>query len=333
VRGRRETRRAPAYALVAAVGFALAGAGSGAADHGATATRPGQLGTREHAVLLSLYSLDQQIANARSRVASLEHRLAGVRAERARAALAAAIARRAWTDSVDALGAHLRAIYEQDESDALAIFFGSSSIDDAVTRLDALRRSAQLNQQTIEQTRAARAMLRRLQSELATRTVELQTLLAQARDTAAALERRREQRVAYMASLRRQRQWTARRIARVDAVAQRSVDHPERTNPEVAVETPAPAPAPVSAGQTLSVSATGYSLGGTTATGLPVGWGVVAVDPGVIPLGTRMTIPGYGEGVAADTGSAIRGYTIDLWFPTRGEALAWGRRTLTITIR
>jgi 3D (Asp-Asp-Asp) domain-containing protein len=63
-----------------------------------------------------------------------------------------------------------------------------------------------------------------------------------------------------------------------------------------------------------------------------VGFGIVAVDPTVIPLGTRMTIPGYGEGVAADVGSGVRGATIDLWFPTIAQAYAWGRRTVTITL-
>ena len=58
-------------------------------------------------------------------------------------------------------------------------------------------------------------------------------------------------------------------------------------------------------------------MGGTTATGVPVGWGTVAVDPSVIPLGTRLTIPGYGDGVAADTGPAVQGATVDLWFPDR----------------
>jgi 3D (Asp-Asp-Asp) domain-containing protein len=84
--------------------------------------------------------------------------------------------------------------------------------------------------------------------------------------------------------------------------------------------------------RTLVVTSTGYSMPGRTATGLPVGPGIVAVDPGVIPLGTRLSIPGYGEGVAADTGGSVRGLTIDLWFPTLAEALAWGRRTLTITL-
>ena len=80
------------------------------------------------------------------------------------------------------------------------------------------------------------------------------------------------------------------------------------------------------------VVSTGYALPGTTATGLPVGHGIVAVDPNVIPLGTRMYVPGYGEAVAADTGPAITGVRIDLWFPTQKEALAWGWQTLTVTL-
>ena len=80
------------------------------------------------------------------------------------------------------------------------------------------------------------------------------------------------------------------------------------------------------------MTATGYSLKGRTATGVSVGYGIVAVDPGVIPLGTKMTIPGYGQGVAADTGGAVVGARIDLWFPTRAEALAWGTRTVSISL-
>jgi 3D (Asp-Asp-Asp) domain-containing protein len=85
-------------------------------------------------------------------------------------------------------------------------------------------------------------------------------------------------------------------------------------------------------GRTITVSATGYALPGRTSTGLPVGWGVVAVDPSVIPLGTHMTIPGYGEAVAADTGGAVSGSTIDLWFPSVAQANAWGRRVVTVTL-
>ena len=84
--------------------------------------------------------------------------------------------------------------------------------------------------------------------------------------------------------------------------------------------------------RTITVTATGYALRGRTSTGMPTAPGVVAVDPSVIPLGTRLTIPGYGTGIAADTGGSVHGNAIDLWFPTTRQALAWGRRTVTITI-
>ena len=83
----------------------------------------------------------------------------------------------------------------------------------------------------------------------------------------------------------------------------------------------------------MTVASTGYCLTGTTATGVPVSYGVVAVDPSVIPLGTKMYVPGYGNGVAADTGSAVKGKMIDVWFPTCAQAEAWGLKTVTITIK
>lgn len=52
----------------------------------------------------------------------------------------------------------------------------------------------------------------------------------------------------------------------------------------------------------------------TTASGLPTGYGVVAVDPKVVPLGTRLYIPGYGVATAGDTGGNIKGHKIDLGF-------------------
>ncbi|HZP26996.1 MAG TPA: ubiquitin-like domain-containing protein [Dehalococcoidia bacterium] len=67
---------------------------------------------------------------------------------------------------------------------------------------------------------------------------------------------------------------------------------------------------------TMSVYATWYTAesagGSVTATGAPLAYGVVAVDPRVIPLGTRMCIPGYGIGVALDTGGGVAGNMIDL---------------------
>lgn len=76
----------------------------------------------------------------------------------------------------------------------------------------------------------------------------------------------------------------------------------------------------------------GVGCGYTTASGAQAGRGVVAVDPSVIPLGTKLYIPGYGYAVAADTGGAIKGSRIDLCFESLDEALSWGRRAVTVTI-
>ena len=71
---------------------------------------------------------------------------------------------------------------------------------------------------------------------------------------------------------------------------------------------------------------------GITAMGIPATYGVVAVDPGVIPLGTRLYIPGYREAVAADTGGAIRGYRIDLCMESYSQAMQFGRRNVTVYV-
>lgn len=78
--------------------------------------------------------------------------------------------------------------------------------------------------------------------------------------------------------------------------------------------------------------APGAGAGKITATGRKAGYGVVAVDPSVIPLGTKLYIPGYGYAVAADTGGAIKGYKIDLCFNSASEAIRWGRRRVKVYI-
>lgn len=71
---------------------------------------------------------------------------------------------------------------------------------------------------------------------------------------------------------------------------------------------------------------------GITASGMKARKGVVAVDPRVIPLGTRLYIPGYGEAIAADKGSAIKGNKIDLFYASKSAALKHGRRTVKVYV-
>lgn len=71
---------------------------------------------------------------------------------------------------------------------------------------------------------------------------------------------------------------------------------------------------------------------GYTATGIKAQYGVVAVDPAVIPLGTRLYIPGYGFAIAADTGGAIIGDRIDLCYDTASQAYAWGVQSVQVFV-
>jgi 3D (Asp-Asp-Asp) domain-containing protein len=59
---------------------------------------------------------------------------------------------------------------------------------------------------------------------------------------------------------------------------------------------------------------------------------VIAVDPSVIPLGSKVYVEGYGVAVAGDTGSAIQGNRIDLFMANREDALNYGRQTVQVTI-
>lgn len=59
---------------------------------------------------------------------------------------------------------------------------------------------------------------------------------------------------------------------------------------------------------------------------------VVAVDPSVIPLGTKLWVEGYGNAVAGDTGGSIRGHRVDLHFPTKSAAYQFGRKQVKVKI-
>jgi 3D (Asp-Asp-Asp) domain-containing protein/uncharacterized protein YabE (DUF348 family) len=71
---------------------------------------------------------------------------------------------------------------------------------------------------------------------------------------------------------------------------------------------------------------------GITASGMKAGYGVVAVDPRYIKLGTKLYVEGYGYAIAADTGGAIKGYKIDLCYNTYREAVNYGRKNVKVYV-
>jgi 3D (Asp-Asp-Asp) domain-containing protein len=71
---------------------------------------------------------------------------------------------------------------------------------------------------------------------------------------------------------------------------------------------------------------------GFTANGMHAQYGIVAVDPGIIPLGSHVFIPGYGLAIAADTGGAIIGHRIDLCMDRYGDAIRFGRQPVMVYV-
>ncbi len=116
---------------------------------------------------------------------------------------------------------------------------------------------------------------------------------------------------------------------------------PSTSAPSTSTPAPAPAQESKSVSKEITVEATAYTAycagcSGITATGIDLRSNpnrkVIAVDPRVIPLGSRVYVEGYGEAIAGDTGGAIKGTRVDLFMASQSSALNWGRKTVKLQI-
>lgn len=346
----------PAAAL--AVAGVLLTPAAGYADNPATLlARSAELESSEQQARLELFALESNLARAESALAGIQARLDRVERERASSRRQLKAARRTLEESEERLAQQVRALYITEQPDVLAVFLGAESFEDAIDGLDSLHRAADSTSGVLDEAQAARVRVASILRRQMERRGELRQLRRSAVARTQELASASGDRLAYISELQAEQVLNERQIAEAVAAAgaaqasasvqtavaetapsissigaQAIVDTPEPQ--QLPQPSPQPSPqAPVAqAGKTLTVVATAYTLRGTTATGIPTGYGVVAVDPTVIPLGTRMTIPGYGEAVAADTGGAIKGLRIDVWVPTAPEAAQWQWKTVTITL-
>jgi 3D (Asp-Asp-Asp) domain-containing protein len=325
-------RFAVLLALTAILALPTAG-GAASPTGGAVAQRHDTtLAGKERAATQELYALEAQLGAVRSRLAALTARREAAETRLSRLRIELDVAWQSAYIAEERLGARIRQLYQQGEVDPVGILLGADSLAEAIGGLDGLRSFASGDRDILEKVRQARDELREAKRRVGSRVAALRRAESAAETTAATLAAARAEREAYLAQLARQRGFNARRLARVRSTARAAGERTEKLETSLPAAAPVAVPEYTGGEQTMTVSSTGYALHGRTASGLPTGWGIVAVDPSVIPLGTRISIPGYGEGVAADTGGTIRGATIDLWFPTIGQAAAWGRRTVTITL-
>lgn len=305
---------------------ALASSGDGSQAPNVAAHR---LDTQVHEATLQLYALDTQLGAAQGRLAALENDAARLRAQRAALRQELVAVRGTLRVSRRELALRLRELYEQGNVDPVAVLLGASSLGTGLRRLDDLQRMTDQDRRVVALTTKAQRRLVHARRSLALDAQRLTRSLASARAAERTLAGAAASRSTYLSSLRARLRQT--QVQAVSATAGAAAQKSAQIQAPTPTTRPTPPTPPAAGGRTLTVSATCYDLSGTTATGMPVGWGIVAVDPGLIPLGTKLYIPGYGKGVAADVGGGIKGAIIDLWMPP-AQCGAWGRRTVTITV-
>jgi 3D (Asp-Asp-Asp) domain-containing protein len=327
---------------VPCVAVALLGWTSGAAPGASPSdARLASLVAAERSALLELYAAESSVARARSEASRLERRRLTLEASLERARTHAAIVRASLDATNARIATLLRRLYADGEAEPVAVLLGARSFSGMLAGIDELERATGRNRDLAAQARGYARRLQERLERLARARTELGPAERRARSALAASAAAADARRQTIVRIRGHRHLTEARIAQLEArarAAQRaSVRLSRTTTPPAAAAEAAPtsaraATADAVGARTLVVDAVAYHLPGRTASGLPVGVGVIAVDPAVIPLGTRVFVPGYGSAVAADVGSAIRGGIIDLWMPSTAAARAWGRRTVTITV-
>lgn len=118
-------------------------------------------------------------------------------------------------------------------------------------------------------------------------------------------------------------------------------EQPQETEKKTEKPTEEQSQSSQASGQSMTMEATAYTAQcdgctGVTATGIDLNADsnkkVVAVDPSVIPLGSRVHVEGYGEAIAGDTGGDIKGNRIDVHLPTKDEAYGFGRQSVNVTV-
>jgi 3D (Asp-Asp-Asp) domain-containing protein len=309
------------------------------------------LSRSESVALLQLYAAESSLTRAQVDLTRLEERSSRLTQAEADARRETEIVRRSLSASQERVAVLLRDLYVQDEPDPIAVILGATSLDEAMAGIEGLSRATALNERLgLEAERRAQRLVQ-LQAHLAaqreslnsarnaahTGAERLAAAVAGRRDTLASLRSRQSLTSQRLTALQSRAREAERRSADITNAAQSAGTSSQAPPGAPDATTAAPSvPSPTTTApadtRTLVVDAVAYHLQGITASGLPVGMGVIAVDPTVIPLGTRVSIPGYGSAVAADVGSAIKGNIIDLWMPSPARARLWGRRTVTITV-
>lgn len=222
----------------------------------------------------------------------------------------------------------VRAMYVNNSDGYLDVILSSNNLSDFISKMDMISKVMDFDRNLINKLKEQKQTITNQKKVLDDKNAKLQQLKASNETALASLSKDiKEQKQLLSQATEKEKQLVAAQT--VQASTASSVSQSGTLSRGMSKS--------VSYSQALTMTATAYSGDAITASGTATarnsgGYSTIAVDPRVIPLGSRVYVEGYGYAVAEDTGGAIKGNRIDLFFPTEGECESWGVRSVKVYV-
>lgn len=226
----------------------------------------------------------------------------------------------------------IRAMYINGNDAYLNVILSSESLSDFISRIDTITKIMQYDDKIITQLKQNEQTIENEKQTLYSENNKLQALKTNNETTLSKLnDTIKEQKELLATTVEKEQQLQAQQLQEQQYAQAFSASN------SLDGQTLSRGGAPVSFSQVLSVNATAYCNDSVTACGTctirnPNGYSTIAVDPRVIPLGSKVYVDGYGYAIADDIGGAIKGNRIDLFMNSESDAENWGIRSVNVYI-
>ncbi|OAA83850.1 3D domain-containing protein [Clostridium ljungdahlii] len=224
----------------------------------------------------------------------------------------------------------VKAMYTTGTNGYLQVLLSSNNLSDFISRVDSISRVMKFDNQVITKLKGNEQAIQNQQKALSAENTKLESLKVSNESTLSKLN----------TDIQQQKELLSQATAKEQQLIALQTAQKAPQIPEIKTSSPTLSrggSGSLSYSQALTMEATAYCGDGVTASGSatvrnPNGYSTIAVDPRVIPLGTKVYVEGYGYAVACDIGGAIKGNIIDLFVNSETDAENWGRRSVTVYI-
>lgn len=231
----------------------------------------------------------------------------------------------------DLFGKRIRAMYISGSNSYLEVLLSSQNLGDFISRLDTVTRIVSFDKNVINKLKLERQAILDQKKALDSENTKLQALKNTNDSKLSKLNNDVKEQKDLLSKVTEKEQQLLASQSQANELASASVSSSSSGTLSRGMS------GSVSYSQVIDICATAYSGDGITASGTatkrdPNGYSTIAVDPRVIPIGSRVYVEGYGYAVADDTGGAIKGNRIDVFFNSEAEAQNWGVRSVKVYI-